>query len=100
MYIIVYTNAITVEWDKQKNQQNILKHGIDFYDAAELFKRPMLREIDNRKEYGEERWIGIGLLQEAVVVTIYTLRSDVIRIISVRRASYYEREIYWKAIKN
>jgi uncharacterized DUF497 family protein len=47
-------------WDEIKNRKNIQKHGIDFKDTAEMFNLPMLKGIDSRKDYGEERWVGIG----------------------------------------
>ena len=50
------------EWDEQKNQDNIGKHGLDFADAWEIFTAPMLTALDDREDYGEDRWIGIGLL--------------------------------------
>jgi uncharacterized DUF497 family protein len=50
------------EWDGRKNQANIQKHGFDFADAWEIFESPMLVALDERADYGEDRWIGIGLL--------------------------------------
>lgn len=50
-------------WDKNKNQKNIQIHGIDFNDATVMFDFPMLTCIDNRFDYGEERWVGIGFLK-------------------------------------
>ena len=47
-------------WDKKKNQSNIKTHSIDFKDAVTMFDMPMLISIDNRHDYGEERWVGIG----------------------------------------
>jgi len=81
------------EWDKTKNLENIRKHRIDFTDVPEIFDNPMLIELDERSDYGEDRWIGIGFLQNIVAVVIWTERQDnVIRIISVRKANRYERQ--------
>lgn len=82
------------EWDENKNKINIDVHGIDFQDGYQVFENPMLRQMDNRKEYGESRWIGLGKLFEAVVVIILTEHNQKIRIISIRRANRHEREIY------
>ncbi|MBS0287998.1 MAG: BrnT family toxin [Proteobacteria bacterium] len=82
------------EWDEQKNQLNIEHHEIDFNDVYMVFDNPMLKRIDNRKDYGEERWISLGKLDGVVVVVVYTVRKDVIRIISVRRGNRNERKIY------
>ncbi|MEH1882777.1 BrnT family toxin [Nostoc sp.] len=81
------------EWDEAKNIENIRKHKIDFTDVPKMFDSMMLIELDNRFDYGEERWIGIGFLGNGVAVIIWTERqSDVIRIISARRANRYERQ--------
>ena len=89
------------EWDEGKNKINLQKHGIDFNDVAELFNQPMLVLLDSRDDYGEERWIGIGILFELVCVTVYTERKgDIIRIISARKATKREAVAYAKTIKN
>ncbi|MEH2193067.1 MAG: BrnT family toxin [Nostoc sp.] len=81
------------EWDEAKNLENIRKHKIDFADVPKMFDSTMLIELDNRFDYGEERWVGIGFLGNGVAVVIWTERqSDVIRIISARRANRYERQ--------
>ncbi len=48
------------EWDEAKNRVNIQKHGIDFADVEDMFNHPMLTLVDDREDYGEERWIGLG----------------------------------------
>jgi hypothetical protein len=45
------------EWDNQKNKANIEKHGLDFSDSHKVFELPMLVRIDDREDYGEDRWI-------------------------------------------
>jgi uncharacterized protein len=58
-----------------------------------MFDSPMLIEPDERFDYGEDRWIGIGFLQNGVAVVVWTERQDnVIRIISARKANRYERQ--------
>ena len=84
------------EWDEQKNQENIKKHGFDFYDAHKEFDLPMLVNLDD----GEDRWIGIGLFELRVVVLVFTeVDEETIRIISFRKAIKDERkrfEYYYK----
>jgi hypothetical protein len=81
------------EWDEAKNLANIRNHRIDFEDVLEMFDRPMLIEPDERFDYGEDRWIGIGFLKNGVAVVVWTERQDsVIRIISARKANRYERQ--------
>jgi uncharacterized protein len=63
---------VKFEWDEAKNRGNIRKHGLDFNDAPQIFKGPMLVQLDARQEYSEQRWIGIGFIQQRVVVVVYT----------------------------
>ena len=58
-------------WDEQKNESNIGKHGLDFADARHVFDAPMLVALDERGDYGEDRWIGIGLLDGRVVAIAF-----------------------------
>jgi len=89
------------EWDKQKNRINIRKHGFDFTNAWQVFTRPMLSALDDREDYGEERWVGIGLLNTKVVVVIFTEPDEnTIRIISLRKALNYERIEYERTFSN
>lgn len=88
------------EWDEKKNKINIQKHGINFTDVQEMFDHPMLTAIDVRRDYGEDRWVGIGILQNIIAVIIFTEVDDnTIRIISVRKATKNERKKFEKAIK-
>jgi uncharacterized protein len=84
------------EWDENKNNLNIKKHGFDFEDAYIIFNMPMLVISDTREDYGEDRYIGIGILKKAVVVIVYTesTEKDMIRVISLRKATKNERKIY------
>jgi uncharacterized DUF497 family protein len=80
---------------RAENQSNILKHGLSFVDAWEMFETPMLVELDDREDYGEERWIGIGRIQTRTVVIVYTeLDEETIRVISLRKALKHERQAY------
>ena len=61
----------------------------------------MLTGLDERKDYGEDRWIGIGLLKGIVAVIVFTERGeDTIRIISLRKALKHERIKYEQAIRD
>ena len=93
--------VVYFEWDEEKRQQNIRKHGLDFVDAIDMFDYPMLVNHDTRFEYGEDRFVGIGLLKNGVGVVIFLERKiDVIRIISLRKALKHERKIYENRVKN
>lgn len=86
------------EWDQAKNARNIRDRGLDFADASEMFNSPMLVLPDKRKDYREDRYIGVGTVNGRVMVIAYTeRRPDVIRIISFRKANRREQARY-KAI--
>ena len=88
------------DWDERKNTANIRKHGIEFGDAVEMFNHPMLVALDTRKEYGEDRWIGIGVLRKIIAVVVYIEWEDeeTIRILSARKATKREGKEYLKRI--
>ena len=89
------------EWDEEKNQTNIRLHGIDFADVPAVFNGPMLTDSDDRIEYGEDRWISIGMLATLTVVIVWTERdNDTIRLISARKANRYERQRYEAYLAN
>lgn len=89
------------EWDAEKNRANITKHGLDFADAGEIFAAPMLIALDERGDYGEDRWMALGLLKSWVVVVVYTERGeDAILIISLRKALTHERLRYEQALRD
>jgi uncharacterized protein len=83
-------------WDKKKNEANIRKHGIDFSDVPKIFEHPTLQSLDVRHDYGEERWIAIGLLTaHTIAVVVYVEKmEDTIRIVSARKANKYEEKAY------
>ena len=90
-----------LEWDRRKNDANIEKHGLDFADAYKVFEFPMLIKLDERKDYGEDRWIGIGLMDMRVVVIVFTEpKVNNIRVISFRKATSDERKRYEQAYKD
>ena len=89
------------EWDERKNEVNIDKHGFDFADAHRIFNLPMAVELDQRSDYGEDRWIGTGMLDGRVAIVTYTEPDrNTVRIISLRKALLYERKNYEQYLKN
>ncbi len=89
------------EWDPKKNEENICERGIDFADAHEMFNDDLWVFPDNRRNYGEKRYIGIGHIQERLMVIVYTERNlDIIRIISLRKANKREQEKFRRSIQN
>ncbi len=89
------------EWDENKNQLNIRKHGIDFHDAAYVFSDPFALSIpDDDHSEMEERWLLLGkCLNESVLLVVHTFRyDDRVRIISARKATATETTTYVKRL--
>ena len=87
------------EWDEAKNRANIRRHKIDLADVPPVFDGPMFVSLDTRRDYGEDRLIGIGFLHAAVVLVVFVeLENDTIRIVSARKAERHERERFRKEI--
>lgn len=89
------------DWDEEKNRENMCRHGIDFADAVEVFTHPMLTQLDDRKDYGEDRWVGIGLMKNTVAVIVYVewIEEERVRFISARRALHHERKRYNEEVR-
>lgn len=88
------------EWDENKRKTNIQQHGIDFADVIRIFDGPTVEMLDDRFDYGETRFIALGLLNGVVLVVAYTERREALRIISARKATKYEEEKYFEEIAN
>ena len=85
------------EWDTAKARANERKHTVSFEEAASIFRGFCLHRLDAR-DYGELRFIALGVDSNGVVLNvIYTKRDEGIRIISAWKASKHERETYTKA---
>jgi uncharacterized DUF497 family protein len=91
---------MSYEWDEQKRQINVKKHGVDFIDVPEIFDGDIVTLPDERFDYGETRFIVIGIMKSQVVVVVYTERGDNIRIISARKATKNEQIYYFQQISN
>ena len=88
------------ELDENKNQQNIVKHGVSFELAKEVFADPLhIALLDKRFSYFEERWITVGATQNRRILVVANLfmtdeGEELIRIVSAREANTKERAIY------
>lgn len=61
-------------WDPKKDLENRKKHGLRFETAAQIFEGPILTRLDDREDYGEERWISLG--QVATMTVILVAHTD------------------------
>lgn len=83
------------EWDEQKRQRNIDQHGVDFADAAIIFASPLIALArDTRQDYGEQRYVALGQVDEDYFVVIFTDRGEYRRIISAWKVDENGRRRY------
>jgi uncharacterized DUF497 family protein len=86
------------DWDEYKRLTNIQKHAIDFEDITAVFNGNIVTVEDNRFDYGEQRFITLGLLKGRVIAIVHTERGAITRIISARKATNYEQITYFEQI--
>ncbi len=88
------------EWDENKAESNFLKHDITFEEAVTVFADPyLLFTEDSKHSQQEEREWAIGEAENgSLIVIIFTMRDDKIRIISARKATKTERKRYEEGI--
>ena len=85
-------------WGETKRRANLKKHGIDFVDAEKIFRGATFTAEDTREDYGEQRFLTLGLLDDQVVSVTHTERGNDIRIISIRKATKHEARYYFSQI--
>jgi uncharacterized DUF497 family protein len=83
-----------IEYDAAKSRRNAERRGLDFAEAMELLSGPHVTKPDARRDYGEPRIIAYGFVRGRLHVCVYTLRGDVHRIISLRKANRREVDAY------
>lgn len=91
-----------IEWDANKNQKNIRKHGISFEEAKEALNDPNSIEFfdEVHSTRSEDRYICIGDIGGFLIVyVVYTDRNGKIRLISARVATPKEKEAYYEHLK-
>jgi hypothetical protein len=85
-----------LEWDEAKADANLAKHGISFPDAARVFEDFSRFEwLDEREDYGEDRFVTVGIVAGRAILLVYTMRGENRRLIMARRATRREREEYY-----
>ncbi len=87
-------------WDETKRLSNIRKHSIDFADVLPLFDGDIVTVEDSRIEYGEQRYVTIGLLKGRTITVVHTEQDNKIRLISARKATKYEEIRYVEQTRN
>ena len=79
------------EWDDRKREINERQHGVAFAQAEDFDWSLALIEPDRRRDYGEDRFIAVGPVEDRLHVMIFTMRGpSTVRIISFRKANRRE----------
>jgi uncharacterized protein len=86
------------EWDEDKRLENLRKHGIDFVDVPSVFDGDTVMVKDARYNYDERRFVSFGLLAGRIIAIVHTEDDGLIRIISARKASKYEQQVYFEQV--
>lgn len=79
-------------WDPNKDEANYQKHGVDFTFAQGIFDGPVLIAPSDQVMHGEERWTALGMVNDHLLVVVFTLRENVARIISARKGGENDRK--------
>ena len=88
-----------VTWDETKRKLNIKNHGLDFADCDAIWEHFTVTREDKREDYGEARLVCFGILDDEVVVMVYTERRKGPHVISLRKAEKYEARYYRQVAK-
>lgn len=82
------------EWDEDKRLRNIQNHKVDLLLGAAIFDGPVLTQKDTRHDYGETRFVSVGLYDGQCLVVVHTEREGRIRLISTRKGGRRDRRRY------
>ena len=85
-------------YDPAKRIANRRKHGLDFGYAGRVFAGLTLTVPDEREDYGEDRYQTIGLLDDEVVMVVWTPRGEDRRVISMRKCNARERDFFHEEV--
>ena len=81
--------SMLFEWDEEKRQSNIKKHGIDFDVAKSVLSDPnfVRIKVDNYEKYGETRFLAFGKVDNYRLCLCYTMRGKIYRVISLYKVN-------------
>lgn len=85
-----------IEFDPKKAKENLRKHHVNLADAEQVLRDPVAMTIEDPESEGEQRFITLGMdVTGKVLVVVYAFRGESIRLISARKASKAEMEMYY-----
>lgn len=83
-----------IEWDEEKRQSILKERGIDILDAALIFENLFITRIENRQDYGEKRFISLGMVDGECYVVVHTERNENTRLITAWKGGRNDRKEY------
>lgn len=87
-------------WSERKRSLNLKQHGLDFVDAPAVFGGLTFTFEDDRFSYNEQRFVTLGLLAGVPVSIIHTETIHEIRIISFRKATRQEVQLFFDSVQD
>jgi uncharacterized DUF497 family protein len=88
---------VKIEFDPAKRELVLRERGLDLAEAGELLLGHRLDELDDRHDYGEDRWRSLGLLRGEVLACVWVdLGADRVRIITMWKAGRHEQEKFFR----
>jgi uncharacterized DUF497 family protein len=94
----IYSMNIEFSWSTARRTSNLDRHGLDFADAERVFAGLTFTFEDDRFNYGEQRYVTLGLLDSLPVSLVHTETSHEIRVISFRQATPSEACIHFEQV--
>ncbi len=85
---------MAITFDPAKREKTLNERGLDFADARYVFENLLTENPDTRFDYGEERRITVGLVNDRMVVVVWTQRGADRHVISMRKANEREQQRY------
>jgi len=89
---------LDIEWDENKRTDVLRTRGVDMVYAALIFEGTVLTKKDERTDYGEERFISLGMVEDDCFVVVHTPRGTATRLITAWKGGQLERDQYQAGI--
>ena len=96
----MHVNVVKIEFDPAKDETNRKKHGVSLQAAVDFGWDTALEREDDRFDYGERRFVALGLIANRLHVLVFAEGSDedAVRVISLRLAEKHEMRFYYGEI--
>jgi uncharacterized DUF497 family protein len=91
-------SAMEITFDPAKNAHNITARGLSFYQVRDFDFNTARIALDERRDYGEARFVALGYLGGRLHVLCFTETTNGIRVISLRKANQREEKLYAKTL--